>query len=54
VQTAHAQEGIRILMAVAPAIATLVCGLGMFAYRLESKLPKIQAELAAMRATKEG
>ncbi len=54
VQTEHAQEGIRILMAIAPAIATLVCGLGMLLYRLEAKLPKIQAELAAMRAKREG
>lgn len=53
-QTAHAQEGIRILMALAPAIGTLVCGLGMFFYRLEAKMPTIQAELTAMRAKKEG
>ncbi|MDR3526421.1 MAG: MFS transporter [Rhizomicrobium sp.] len=49
VQTAHAQEGIRILMAVAPAIGTLICGLGMMFYRLEGKMPKILGELAAMR-----
>jgi len=49
-QTAHAQEGIRILMALAPAVGTLVCGLGMMFYRLESKMPKISAELAQMRA----
>jgi glycoside/pentoside/hexuronide:cation symporter, GPH family len=54
VQTAHAQEGIRILMAIAPAIGTLICGLGMFFYRLEAKMPVIQSELAAMRAKKEG
>jgi len=50
VQTVHAQEGIRILMALAPAAGTLVCGLGMMLYRLEAKMPKIQAELAAKRA----
>lgn len=50
VQTAHAQEGIRILMALAPAVGTLVCALGMLFYRLESKMPRISAELAAKRA----
>ncbi len=54
VQTEHAQEGIRILMAVAPGIGTLICGLGMMFYRLESQMPKIQSELAVLRATKEG
>ena len=53
VQTVHAQEGIRILMALAPAVGTLVCGLGMFFYRLEAKMPRISAELTKMRATKE-
>lgn len=53
IQTEHAQEGIRILMAVAPGIGTLVCALGMMFYRLESKMPQISAELAAMRAHKE-
>jgi GPH family glycoside/pentoside/hexuronide:cation symporter len=53
VQTEHAQEGIRILMALAPAIGTLVCGVGMMFYRLEAKMPKISAELAAMRAKAE-
>jgi GPH family glycoside/pentoside/hexuronide:cation symporter len=52
VQTTHAQEGIRILMAIAPAVGTLVCGLGMLFYRLESKIPKIQSELAVNRAKK--
>jgi GPH family glycoside/pentoside/hexuronide:cation symporter len=52
VQTEHAQEGIRILMALAPAVGTLVCGLGMMLYRLESKMPKISTELAAKRAGK--
>jgi len=52
VQTAHAQEGIRILMAIAPAIGTLICGLGMMLYRLESRMPQISAELAARRAAK--
>jgi glycoside/pentoside/hexuronide:cation symporter, GPH family len=52
VQTEHAQEGIRILMALAPAIGTLVCGVGMMLYRLESKMPLIQAELTARRAAK--
>jgi glycoside/pentoside/hexuronide:cation symporter, GPH family len=50
VQTEHAQEGIRILMALAPAAGTLVCGLGMLFYRLEDKMAVIQAELAATRA----
>ncbi|MDE2184268.1 MAG: MFS transporter [Alphaproteobacteria bacterium] len=51
VQTEHAQEGIRILMALAPAIGTIVCGLGMAAYTLsEAKMKTIHAELAARRA----
>lgn len=49
-QTAHAQEGIRILMAIAPAIGTAICGLAMFLYRIEDKMPMIQAELAERRA----
>jgi glycoside/pentoside/hexuronide:cation symporter, GPH family len=49
-QTEHAQEGIRILMALAPAVGTLVCGVGMMFYRLESKMPRISEELSAMRA----
>ena len=53
VQTEHAQEGIRILMALAPAAGTLICGLGMVFYRLEAKMPRISAELIQMRATKE-
>ncbi len=52
-QTVHAQEGIRILMALAPAAGTLVCAAGMLFYRLESKMPKISAELIAMRAKRE-
>ncbi|HUO97791.1 MAG TPA: MFS transporter [Rhizomicrobium sp.] len=52
VQTAHAQEGIRILMAVAPGIGTLVCAIGMMFYSLEGKMSKISAELAARRAAK--
>jgi GPH family glycoside/pentoside/hexuronide:cation symporter len=51
VQTQHAQEGIRILMAIGPAIGTLVCGLGMMAYGLnEAKMRTVHAELAAIRA----
>lgn len=53
-QSQHAQEGIRILMAIAPAIGTLICGIGMMFYSLEGKMPKITAELAARRAQKEG
>jgi GPH family glycoside/pentoside/hexuronide:cation symporter len=53
VQTEHAQEGIRILMAVAPGIGTLICGIGMMFYSLESKMPKISAELTARRANTE-
>jgi GPH family glycoside/pentoside/hexuronide:cation symporter len=50
VQTEHAQEGIRILMAIGPAVGTLVCGLGMMAYGLnEAKMKIVHAELAAMR-----
>jgi GPH family glycoside/pentoside/hexuronide:cation symporter len=51
VQTTQAQEGIRILMALAPAAGTLLCGLGMMGFRLnEARVKKIQGELAAMRA----
>jgi hypothetical protein len=39
-------------MALAPAIGTFVCGFGMMLYRLESKMPQIQAELTARRAAK--
>jgi glycoside/pentoside/hexuronide:cation symporter, GPH family len=53
VQTEHAREGIRILMALAPAVGALLCGLGMFFYRLEAKMPQISAELAAKRAQEE-
>jgi glycoside/pentoside/hexuronide:cation symporter, GPH family len=53
VQTLQSQGGIRILMAVAPAVVVLICATGMFFYRLESKMPKISAELAAMRAQRE-
>lgn len=49
VQTEAASEGIRILMALAPAAGALLCGLGMAFYRLESKMPQITAELAARR-----
>ena len=48
VQTEHAQQGIRILMAIAPAVGTLLCGLGMMGYRLnEAKMQIIHAELAS-------
>ena len=53
VQTAHAQEGIRLLMAIVPALGALACGLGMVFYKLESLMPKIEAELAARRSKKE-
>lgn len=53
VQTAHAQDGIRLLMAVVPGLGALACGIGMMFYRLESKMPTITAELAAKRAAKE-
>ena len=50
VQTAEAQDGIRILMALVPAAGTLLCGLGMMGFRLnEAKVKKIQGELAVMR-----
>ena len=53
VQTTHAQEGIRILMALAPAVGTLLCGLGMIGFRLnEPAMKKIHAELALFRAKK--
>ncbi|GAA0526369.1 GPH family glycoside/pentoside/hexuronide:cation symporter [Rhizomicrobium palustre] len=52
-QTAHAQEGIRLLMAIVPAIGALVCGLGMLFYSLEKQMPKIEADLAARRSKKE-
>jgi GPH family glycoside/pentoside/hexuronide:cation symporter len=53
VQTTQAQHGIRILMALAPAVGTLLCGLGMMGYRLnEARVKKIQGELAVMRAKK--
>jgi glycoside/pentoside/hexuronide:cation symporter, GPH family len=50
VQTAHAQEGIRLLMAVIPALGALACGAGMLFYKLESKMPQISSELAVRRA----
>lgn len=51
-QTEHAQDGIRLLMAVVPALGALACGIGMFFYKLESQMPTITAELAAKRAAK--
>jgi GPH family glycoside/pentoside/hexuronide:cation symporter len=51
VQTAEGQHGIRLLMTIAPAVGTLLAGLGMFFYPLnEESTKKIQAELAASRA----
>jgi len=51
VQTAESQHGIRILMAIAPAVGTILCGCGMFFYRLsDAKVKQIQAELAVIRA----
>ena len=51
VQTAQSQHGIRILMAIAPAVGTVLCGCGMVFYRLsDSKVKQIQAELALIRA----
>jgi GPH family glycoside/pentoside/hexuronide:cation symporter len=50
-QTAEGQHGIRLLMAVAPAVGTTLAGLGMFFYRLnEATMQKIQGELALIRA----
>ena len=50
-QTAEGQHGIRLLMAIAPAVGTLLAGLGMFFYRLnEATMQKIQGELAVIRA----
>lgn len=49
-QSADAQEGIRVLMAIAPAIGTIVCGLGMMFHTLsEAKMKTIHAELEARR-----
>jgi GPH family glycoside/pentoside/hexuronide:cation symporter len=51
VQTAESQHGIRILMAIAPAVGTILCGCGMFFYRLsDAKVKQIQSELALIRA----
>jgi GPH family glycoside/pentoside/hexuronide:cation symporter len=50
-QTAEGQHGIRLLMAIVPAVGTLLAGLGMLFYRLnEAAMKKIQGELAAARA----
>ena len=50
-QTAEGQHGIRLLMSIAPAVGTLLAGLGMFLYPLnEESTKKMQAELAARRA----
>jgi glycoside/pentoside/hexuronide:cation symporter, GPH family len=54
VQTEHAREGIRILMALAPAAGALLCGICMIFYRLEARMPQITAELAAKRANEGG
>ena len=51
VQTAQAQEGIRILMALVPAAGTLLCAIGMMGYRLnEATMKKIHDELVVFRA----
>ena len=52
VQTVESQHGIRVLMALAPAAVAFLCAAGMVFYRLESKMPKISAELAERRAMK--
>lgn len=49
-QTQTAQDGIRLLMAIVPALGALACGIGMLFYKLESKMPTITAELAAKRS----
>jgi GPH family glycoside/pentoside/hexuronide:cation symporter len=49
-QSEHAQEGIRLLMAIVPALGALACGIGMAFYKLEAKMPQISAELAALRS----
>lgn len=50
-QSAEGLHGIRIIMALAPAAGTLLCGLGMFLYPLnEEGTRKLQTELAARRA----
>jgi glycoside/pentoside/hexuronide:cation symporter, GPH family len=50
-QTAEGQHGIRLLMAIVPAVGTLLAGMGMFFYRLnEARMQKIQGELAVIRA----
>jgi GPH family glycoside/pentoside/hexuronide:cation symporter len=54
VQTLQSQEGIRILMALAPAAVVLICATGMLFYGLESKMGTIEAELKEMRAKNTG
>jgi len=50
-QTAEGQQGIRLLMTIAPAAGTLLAGLGMFFYPLnEEATKKLQGELAVARA----
>ncbi|MGH9560611.1 MAG: MFS transporter, partial [Terracidiphilus sp.] len=50
-QTTEGLHGIRIIMALAPAAGTLLCGLGMFLYPLDEESTKtLQTELAARRA----
>ncbi|MGA3025482.1 MAG: MFS transporter [Bryobacteraceae bacterium] len=50
-QTAEGQHGIRLLMAIAPAVGAMLAGMGMFFYRLnETTMQKIQGELAVIRA----
>ena len=50
-QTVEGQHGIRLLMTIAPAVGTLLAGLGMFFYPLnEEATRKLQTELAASRA----
>ena len=50
-QTASGQHGIRILMAIAPAVFATLAGLGMFFYHLtDAKVKQIQSELALIRA----
>jgi len=52
-QTAEAQQGIRMMLSIYPAIGAILAALFMFIYPLkESFLTKIEGELQALRATK--
>lgn len=50
VQSESAIGGIRILMALAPAVAAILCSILMMFYGLERKMPAILADLAVRRS----